>query len=135
MVVELKSDLMKDITSGENNQEIWDDGTSQQLTKDDIDKLRAKGISGSEIISQLVENSKTFQSKTEFSQEKYLNKKEEKYTECIEILRPSIRLLSKQFYTQDPMKVLNLRIDSLAMIMSLANIRWWYFNLGLTIKM
>ena len=55
---------------------------------------------------QLVENSKTFQIKTEFSQEKYLNKKEQKYGEWVEILRPNIRLLAKFFYQEDPTKVM-----------------------------
>lgn len=103
---EIKEELMKNVCSGENNQDIWDDGTSQQLKKEDIDQLKQQGISGSEIVSQLVENSKTFQIKTEFSQEKYLNKKEEKYSEYLEILQPSIRLLSRHFYSQDPMKIL-----------------------------
>lgn len=105
-VVELKKELLKDANSGESNQEIWDDGTSQQLKKEDIEELRDQGLSGSEILSQLVENSKTFQIKTEFSQEKYLNKKEEKYSEWVEVLKTNIRLLAKYYYSQDPVKVL-----------------------------
>ncbi len=106
MVESMKSELLKDISSGENNQDIWDDGKSQLLKKEDIDHLREQGISGSQIISQLLENSKSFQNKTEYAQEKYVNKKEGKYTEYVEIMRPSIRLLAKHFYTQDPMKIL-----------------------------
>ncbi|KZS11455.1 tRNA- -methyltransferase non-catalytic subunit TRM6 [Daphnia magna] len=121
-VVEMKEKL-KDLNSGENNKEIWDDGRSQQLKKEDIEELRGQGLTGSEIVSQLVENSKTFQIKTEFSQEKYLNKKEEKYSEWVEILKPNIRHLAKYFHSQDPMQILNLRPDTLAMIMSLANIK------------
>ena len=105
-VVELKKELLKDATSGESNQEIWDDGTSQQLKKEDIEELRGQGLTGTEILTQLVENSKTFQSKTEFSQEKYLNKKEEKYGEWVEIVKPSIRCLAKLYHSQDPLKVL-----------------------------
>lgn len=104
-VVEMK-EILKDLGSGESNKEIWDDGTSQQLKKEDIEQLRGQGLTGSEIVSQLVENSKTFQIKTEFSQEKYLNKKEEKYSEWVEILKPSIRHLAKFYHSQDPMKIL-----------------------------
>nr|SVE94393.1 EOG090X0AAB [Simocephalus serrulatus] len=121
-IVEMK-EILKDLGSGESNKEIWDDGTSQQLKKEDIEQLRGQGLTGSEIVSQLVENSKTFQIKTEFSQEKYLNKKEEKYSEWVEILKPSIRLLAKFYHSQDPIKILNLRSDTLAMIMSLANVK------------
>jgi len=126
-VTEMKKELLKDATSGENNQKIWDDGTAQQLKKEDIEDLRDRGLTGSEIVShvkkiyylfivivnklfylslQLVENSKTFQIKTEFSQEKYLNKKEQKYGEWVEILRPSIRLLAKFFHQEEPTKVM-----------------------------
>lgn len=104
-VVEMKEKL-KDLNSGDNNKEIWDDGKSQQLKKEDIEELRGQGLTGSEIVSQLVENSKTFQIKTEFSQEKYLNKKEEKYSEWVEIFKPNIRHLAKYFHSQDPMQIL-----------------------------
>lgn len=105
-VVELKKELLKDANSGESNQEIWDDGKSQQLKKEDIEGFRDQGLTGGEILSQLVENSKTFAIKTEFSQEKYLNKKEEKYSEWVEILKPSVRLLAKYYHSHDAMKVL-----------------------------
>ena len=104
-VVEMK-EMLKDLGSGESNKEIWDDGTSQQLNKEDIEQLRCKGLTGTEIVSQLVENSKTFQIKTEFSQEKYLNKKEEKYSEWLEVLKPNIRHLANFYHSQDPMKIL-----------------------------
>ena len=104
-VVEMK-DKLKDLNSGENNKEIWDDGTSQQLKKEDIEELRGQGLTGSEIVTQLVENSKTFQIKTEFSQEKYLNKKEEKYSEWVDIMKPNIRHLAKHFHSRDPMHIL-----------------------------
>jgi tRNA (adenine-N(1)-)-methyltransferase non-catalytic subunit len=89
---------------GENNQFLNDDGSSQKLTKDAIMDLKAKGVEGEvfseffvhntsldfiscsyltkhktpfyqDIIERLIENSETFEKKTEFSQEKYLNKK------------------------------------------------------------
>ncbi len=104
-VVEMK-EMLKDLGSGDSNKEIWDDGTSQQLKKEDIEELRGQGLTGTEIVSQLVENSKTFQIKTEFSQEKYLNKKEEKYSEWLEIVKPNIRHLANFFHSQDPMKIL-----------------------------
>nr|SVE69954.1 EOG090X0AAB [Eubosmina coregoni] len=122
-ILEMKKELLKDATSGESNEKIWDDGTAQQLKKEDIDNLRQRGLTGTEIVTHLVENSKTFQIKTEFSQEKYLNKKEQKYGEFVEILRPNIRTLAKFFHQEDPTKVMNLRPDTLAMIMSLANIK------------
>lgn len=39
-ILEMKKELLKDATSGESNEKIWDDGTAQQLKKEDIDNLR-----------------------------------------------------------------------------------------------
>jgi len=123
-VVEIKKELLKDkVNAGEDNQDIWDDGTAQQLKQEDIDQLKERGISGSEIVSQLMENSKTFQNRTEFSQEKYLTKKEEKYSDWVEILVPTVRLLAKYYHAQDPVKIMNLRPDILGVILSMANIK------------
>jgi hypothetical protein len=52
-VTEMKKELLKDAMSGENNQKIWDDGTAQQLKKEDIEDLRERGLTGSEIVSQV----------------------------------------------------------------------------------
>lgn len=67
-------------------------------------------------------NSTTFSEKTEFSQEKYLKKKEKKYFNYIQIRKPTMRLLAHIFYRQDPEKVLGMRIDSLTQLISYAGI-------------
>lgn len=56
------------MTSGVDNREIIDDGSSQKLSTEEIVNLRACGMSAQDIVSQLVENSKTFMNKTEYSQ-------------------------------------------------------------------
>lgn len=58
-----------------------------------------------QVIQTLTENSLTFKSKTKFSQEKYVNKKQRKYDEVITLQRPSLRLLNNMYYTQDPLKI------------------------------
>lgn len=75
-----------------------------------------------DIIESLVANSKTFNEKTEFSQEKYLKKKEKKYSEYIQIRKPTLRLLAHIYYRQDPEKVMGMRIDSLSQLISYAGI-------------
>lgn len=75
-----------------------------------------------EIIGTLVANSKSFNEKTEFSQEKYIKKKEKKYFDFIQIRRPTIRLLAEIFYRQDPEKPLGLRIDSLSQLISYSGV-------------
>lgn len=75
-----------------------------------------------EIIETIVANSKTFNQKTEFSQEKYLKKKEKKYFEYIQIRKPTIRLLAHIYYRQDHEKILGMRMDSLSQIISYAGV-------------
>ncbi|CAH1989149.1 unnamed protein product [Acanthoscelides obtectus] len=108
--------------SGTDNRHIQVNAESQGLSKEDIDKLKDEQFGSSNIVEQLVNNSKTFNMKTEYSQEKYLKKKEKKYFEYIVIRRPTIRLLAQMFYRQDPTKTLGIRVDDLSQILNHANI-------------
>lgn len=85
--------------------------------------MKEEGKSGTEIVEKLVENSDTFQRKTKFSQTKFLRKKAGKYFEYVCIRRPTIRLLMQIHYRADPTKIMNLRIDSLAQMLNLANVQ------------
>lgn len=66
---------------GTDNRNLIVESDTQMLTTGDIEKLRESGSSASEIVGTIIENSKTFATKTEYSQEKYLRKKEKKYFE------------------------------------------------------
>lgn len=64
----ISDEIIKEVPSGVDNRKIKDDGMSQKLSTEEIINLRTCGLSGQEIVSQLVENSKTFINKTEYSQ-------------------------------------------------------------------
>lgn len=65
--------------AGQDNRNLCDEGSANQtLQHDEIEQLKSEGVSGQEIISQLVSKSATFEKKTAFSQQKYLNKKKKK---------------------------------------------------------
>ncbi|KAJ6649723.1 tRNA (adenine(58)-N(1))-methyltransferase non-catalytic subunit TRM6, partial [Pseudolycoriella hygida] len=108
--------------SGIDNRNITDDGLSQSLTPDDIQKLREECSSSTEIVTQLVENSKSFSSKTEYSQEKYLKKKEKKYFEFVQIKRPNIRLIAEIMFRQCADKICYLRMDQLSQLVSYSGV-------------
>lgn len=108
---------------GVDNRDLQDDGRSQKLTPDEIIKLKNKGLTGKEVIQVITENSSTFKDKTIYSQEKYVNKKQKKYGETITIHRPTIRLLNDMYYTQDPLKIANLRIDTLSQLLCHSNVQ------------
>ncbi|XP_075227178.1 tRNA methyltransferase 6 non-catalytic subunit [Lycorma delicatula] len=117
------NEFLKSKSSGIDNRNIWDDGNSQLLSTEKIIELRDSGLSSNEIVGCLVENSKTFHTKTEYSQEKYLKKKGTKYFEYLTIKKPSIRILSELFYLKEPTKILGLRTDSLSQIMTAVNLQ------------
>merc|ERR1719234_2929089 len=107
--------------SGEDNRDLVDKD-NQKLSREEIDKMREDGVDGVEIMEKLIENSETFQAKTKFSQEKFLKKKAKKYHQYVLIRKPSIRLLMEITYKADPMKLLNLRVDTLSQILTMTNV-------------
>jgi hypothetical protein len=65
--------------AGQDNRDLCDEGSANQtLQHDEIEQLKSEGASGQTIISQLVSKSATFEKKTVYSQQKYLNKKKKK---------------------------------------------------------
>ncbi|XP_041675715.1 tRNA (adenine(58)-N(1))-methyltransferase non-catalytic subunit TRM6 [Drosophila eugracilis] len=109
-------------SSGADNRDICDDGEAQTLKPEDIAQLREECNDSSKIIEKLVENSKTFHNRTEYSQEKYLLKKEKKYFEFVQIRQPTIRLMLDIFYRQDSEKVMGIRVDTLSQIISYSGV-------------
>ncbi len=95
---------------------------NQNLTYAEIESIRETKSDSKEIIGTIVANSTTFNEKTEFSQEKYLKRKEKKYFEYVQIRKPTLRLIAHIFYRQDPERILGLRIDSLSQLISYAGV-------------
>lgn len=107
---------------GTDNRNIVDDGKSQKLTRDDIEALKEQGLDGQEIIQQLIENSSTFRDKTGYAQDKYIKKKKKKYENTVTILKPSCRILAMMYHGREPGKICHLRYDTLAQMLTLANV-------------
>ncbi|OXU30726.1 hypothetical protein TSAR_002011 [Trichomalopsis sarcophagae] len=127
LVVAEKSDTLEDLknamASGYDNRSINDDGKSQKLSKDDILGLRDAGKSGREIVSSLIENNASFSEKTEYSQEKYIRKKEKKYCQFLSVHKPTLSSLQKIYLRQDPAKIYFLRMDTLAQLFSYSDVK------------
>lgn len=109
--------------SGNDNRNIKADDSNQVMSSVEINKLKDEELSSNNIVEKLISNSKTFNEKTEFSQEKYIKKKAKKYFEYVEIRKPNLRLLAQMFYRQDPAKILGVRIDDLSQILTYSNIQ------------
>ncbi|KYN44048.1 tRNA (adenine-N(1)-)-methyltransferase non-catalytic subunit TRM6 [Trachymyrmex septentrionalis] len=114
---------LKGELSGCDNRSIMDDGTSQRLSKEEILQLQEAGKTGKEIISSLIENSKSFSAKTEYSQEKYIKKKKNKYFKFLTIYKTSILLLHEVYFKRKHEKIGGLRMDALAQMLSYSDVQ------------
>lgn len=116
-------DLKNTLSSGFDNRCITDDGTSQKLSKEEILQLQESGKSGKEIIGTLIENSKSFLAKTEYSQEKYIKKKEKKYLRYLVICKPTIVALHEVYFRLDHTRIGGLRMDALSQLLSYSDVQ------------
>jgi tRNA (adenine58-N1)-methyltransferase non-catalytic subunit len=76
-----------------------------------------------DIIQKQVENHANFALKTEYSKEKYLKRKEAKYSKAFITIEPTLFNVCEYWFNKDQWRIKDLRIDSLAQVLNLANIR------------
>mmetsp|Transcript_17486 Transcript_17486/g.25849 ORF Transcript_17486/g.25849 Transcript_17486/m.25849 type:complete len:487 (+) Transcript_17486:106-1566(+) len=105
-----------------DNRALVDDNNSQALKKEDLIKLRQEGTHGSKIIQSLIQNSATFDSKTEFSKAKWILRKQLKYQPRCRLVSCTARTVCETMYLKDQKKIMNLREDTLGQMLSYANI-------------
>ena len=74
--------LNENLLRGDNSFYV-DTNTAQKLKDCDINELKNSGLTGGEIIKTLIENSETFKTKTDFAQEKWIKRKEKKYSKLV----------------------------------------------------
>lgn len=105
-----------------DNRHLIDNNRSQSITQAQVEKLRSKGTQGAAIVAALIENSATFDAKTEFSKAKYITRKLLKYQPRCRIIRCTASSVCETSYLKDPRKIMNLREDTLAQILSYSNV-------------
>lgn len=99
-----------------------DTNTAQKLTTADITQMRESGLSGADIIKTLIENSDTFAYKTDYAQEKWIKRKEQKYRRRYQVLQPTPLTVCEAAFTKNKDKISNIRFDSLAQVLSQAGV-------------
>uniref|UniRef100_A0A803L7D0 tRNA (adenine(58)-N(1))-methyltransferase non-catalytic subunit TRM6 n=1 Tax=Chenopodium quinoa TaxID=63459 RepID=A0A803L7D0_CHEQI len=105
-----------------DNRALVDNNTAQSLTGEDIDEMRRQGATGEQIVEALIANSTTFENKTSFSQEKYRLRKQKKYAPKVLVRRPFVRSICDAYFRKYPARIGCLRSDSLALLLSMANV-------------
>ena len=106
------------------NQNIIDDPTRQKLTAADIELLKKqeKG-SGKELIAKILESHSALDQKTGFALAKYTLRKTKKYLRRFTILPLDVSLLANwMLHEKDSMKIMEMREEMLALIMSWSNV-------------
>ncbi len=99
-----------------------DTNTAQKLSDAEITALRNQGLSGEDIIKQLINNSSTFGAKSDFAQAKWIKKKEKKYRKKYQVVRSTPITICETSYFKNREKISNMRFESLAQIVSQAGI-------------
>lgn len=105
-----------------DNRNLMDTNSSQSMNQNEIIKLRSEGTEGSAIVAALIENSSTFDQKTDFSKAKYIARKQKKYQPRCRIERCTGLTICEALYIKDAKKIMNLREDTLGQILSYANV-------------
>jgi len=105
-----------------DNRNLENNSQSQKLTKEEIEQMKKDGRSGEEIIKALASSSATFSVKTEMAKEKWIKKKQKKYMKVIQVIKPTSLTICKVYSEKKKNRICALRFDTLAQILTWANI-------------
>ncbi|QLG72537.1 hypothetical protein HG535_0D02450 [Zygotorulaspora mrakii] len=120
----LPMELTNKMSSATNKELINIGNEIQGMTMEEIESLKKQSATHAEIISKMIESHGSFHKKTVYSQEKYLNRKKQKFSKFFtaEYLSSSAML---QFLLEkgDVQRVMDLSQESIGMLLNLGNIR------------
>lgn len=107
-----------------NNSQITDDPSSQIMTMDEIEALKAQSTgSGKELIAKILESHSALDQKTAFALAKYTLRKTKKYLRRFTVLPLDVPTLARWILTdKEPMKIMELREEILSLIGSWSNV-------------
>ncbi|KFK37363.1 hypothetical protein AALP_AA4G246900 [Arabis alpina] len=120
--IKQESNSVNVIDDSRDNRELVDNNEAQTLTGEEIEAMRREGAKGDEIIEALIANSKTFDKKGQFSQEKYKLKKQKKYAPKLLIRRPFARSICEAYFKKYPSRIGFIRVDALSLLLTMANV-------------
>eukprot|EP00873_Tetraselmis_striata_P045606 jgi/Tetstr1/465870/TSEL_010487.t1 len=118
----LLEETTRETVTEKNNSCLLDDGTNQTLTQEQLDGLKDSAKGGAEIVAAICSGSKSFEEKTVFSQEKYRKKKAKKYAAVATVRRPTAAAVADSYFRRCPTKICGMRPDTLAVMLTLANV-------------
>ena len=112
------STTLSSTVSKGDNRNFTDTNTAQKLSQAEVMELRLSGAKAEDIIQRLVENSETWDKKTDYAQEKYLKKKKKKYLKRFRIVESTPLTLCEVYESKGRDKICAMRPDTLSHILS-----------------
>ncbi|CCD24417.1 tRNA 1-methyladenosine methyltransferase subunit GCD10 NDAI_0D01040 [Naumovozyma dairenensis CBS 421] len=124
-VEKTEGERLENVVNSENNQHLVNLGNEvQKLSAEEIEALKEKSVSSSEIISKMIESHGSFDKKTVYSQEKYLKRKKQKFDKIFTVdYLSSSALLQFLIDKGDIQRIMDMSQESVAMLLNLANIK------------
>lgn len=112
--------------SSKDNRLLIDGANVQKLTVEEVEEMKNK-MGGNEvareIIQTMIKNHGSFDKKTAYSQEKYLDRKHKKFLRRFSInYLTSNEMLDYLYYEKEPFRIMNLSIEMLGSMMSFGNV-------------
>ncbi|GAA5976381.1 hypothetical protein JCM10908_005479 [Rhodotorula pacifica] len=114
---------LNDVEETEANNQLIASTGAQALSHEDIQALKDSGLTGREIIQRQIDEHKAFELKTEYSKDKYLKRKQAKYLQLFTPLEPTVHQIAQFNFERQPSKTRELRPDTLANLLAMANVR------------
>ncbi|KAK8790904.1 hypothetical protein WA158_005535 [Blastocystis sp. Blastoise] len=105
-----------------DNRDLVDTNDAQALRQEQIKQLKSSGLTGDDLVKAIAESSKTFETKTEFSQKKYLRKKAQKHVVRCLLVETNAHTIIEQQFLKNPSKINFMRFDALATLISRAQV-------------
>jgi tRNA (adenine-N(1)-)-methyltransferase non-catalytic subunit len=115
--------IVAELQPHENNQTLYDDPNVQALNTKEIEELKKQGLSGQEIIEIVKQSHSSFDKKTTFSREKYIKRKQQKFLQRFTPEPITSSELIDIYLAKDGSKIQNMSIETLGLIMSMADIQ------------
>ncbi|KAI9710449.1 MAG: hypothetical protein M1812_007417 [Candelaria pacifica] len=108
------------------NQKTIDDSGRQKMTMDEIETLKREGTgAGKDLIAKLILSHSGLDQKTSFSLAKYTLRKTKKYIRRFTVLPLDVPMLTHWIMTdREPMKIMEIRGEILALMGSWANVHY-----------
>lgn len=107
------------------NRRIIDDPKSQIMSMDEIEAMKAEGISGKDMVARILESHSALDQKTAFALAKYTLRKRKKYLKRITILPLDVFTLAQWILRdKEALKIMELRAEILGLIGSWSNIHY-----------